>query len=230
MTALAVMAAHDAAEAALGLRDQALAVLDRGDPGAALTLAQEGLAVLAEAGLSGGPDEAAVLVALAEIEEALDRYADAAASVGAAIGLLGGDGGPGGRDGDLLLVWCQAQERQAGLERLAGAYAAAAARLTSVLDAASAAFGEASQAVVSAANALGVVGKYAGDFAAAQAAYARALAAAEAMGGARPCSASGMPAAASPREWASPPRLCSSPARISGSAPAMALAAARARA
>ena len=116
MTALAVMAAHDAAEAALGLRDQALAVLDRGDPGAALVLAQEGLAVLAGAGLDGGPDEAAVLVALAEIEEALDRYADAAASISAAIGLLGGDAGPGGTDGDLLLVWCQAQERQAGLE------------------------------------------------------------------------------------------------------------------
>jgi tetratricopeptide (TPR) repeat protein len=47
-----------------------------------------------------------------------------------------------------------------------------------VLATASAAFGEASRVVVSAANALGVVHKHAGDFAAAEAAYARALAAA----------------------------------------------------
>jgi tetratricopeptide (TPR) repeat protein len=189
---LAVMAAHGAAETALDLRDQALAALDGGDPGAALALARGALGVLAEAELGGGPDAAAVLVALAEIEEALDRYADAAASVCAAISLLGGDAGPGGADGDLLLVWCQAQERQAGLERLAGAYPAATARLTRVLDTASAAFGEASQAVVSAANTLGVVGKYAGEFDAAQAAYHRALAAAEAMGGAGPLTRAGL--------------------------------------
>ncbi len=41
-------------------------------------------------------------------------------------------------------------------------------------------------AVVSAANALGVVGKYAADFGAAEAAYRRAMAAAEALAGADP--------------------------------------------
>ncbi len=37
----AVTAAHRPAEAALGLRDEALAALDAGDPPAALTLAQD---------------------------------------------------------------------------------------------------------------------------------------------------------------------------------------------
>src|SRR5262245_32925329 len=90
-----------AAEAALGLRDQALAALDAGDPRAALALVGNALSALARAGLYGGPDEAAVLVARAEIEEALDRFGPARAATAAAIGLLGGDGGPGGADGDL---------------------------------------------------------------------------------------------------------------------------------
>jgi len=171
-------AEHPAAVAALGLRDQALAALDAGDPVPALALARDGLAVLAAAGLDGGPDQAAVLTAVAEIEEALGRLADATATIGAAIGLLGGDAGPGSADTDLLAVWCQAQERQAGLERLAGDFPAAAARLIRLLDAASEAFGEASSPLVSAANALGVVYKHAGDLDAAQAAYQRALAAA----------------------------------------------------
>ena len=178
----AVTADHPAAGVALGLRDQALAALDGADPAAALALARRALSVLAGAGLGGGPDEAAVLVAVAEIEEVLDRFGDATVTIGTAIGLLGGDAGPGDQDRDLLLVWCQAQERRAGLDRLAGDFAAAAARLSRVLDVASAAFGKASGAVVSAANALGVVHKYAGDFAAAQAAYARAVAAADGMG------------------------------------------------
>jgi tetratricopeptide (TPR) repeat protein len=171
--------AAGAAQAALGLRDRALAALDGADPRAALALADEGLAVLAGAGLRGGPDEAAVLVARAEIEEALGRFGAARATAAAAITLLGGDARPGGRDSDCVLLWCQAQEQQAGLERMAGDYGAAAARLSMVLEAASAAFGEASPAVVSAANALGVVHKYAADFGAAEAAYRRALAAAD---------------------------------------------------
>jgi tetratricopeptide (TPR) repeat protein len=180
----AVITAEGAAEAALSLRDQALAALDGGDPQAALALARDGLALLAVAGLSGGPDEAALLVTLAEIEESLCCFGDAAATIATAIALLGGDAGPGDEDDDLLLVWCQAQERQAGLERLAGDFAAAAARLIAVLEVTSAAFGEASPAVVSAANALGVVYKYAADFDAAEAAYQRAVAAADAMSGA----------------------------------------------
>ena len=165
-----------AAEKALGLRDQALAALDGGDPPAALPLAARGLATLEAAGLGGGPDAAALLVAVAEIEECLGRFGDAAVTIAAAITILG-DAIAGGGDGDILLLWCQAQERLAGLERLAGDFDTAAARLRAVLDRAASAFGEASMAVVSAANALGVVGKYASDFDAAEAAYRRAAAA-----------------------------------------------------
>ena len=174
------------AGAALTLRDQALAALDAGCPTEAIDLVTDAQAVLIWAGLGGGPDEAAVLVARAEIEEALDRFGAARATIGAAIALLGGDAGPGDADLDLLAVWCQAQERQAGLERLAGDFPAAAGRLTGVLDTASAAFGEESSAVTSAANALGVVYKYAGDFDAARAAYSRALAAAGGLADADP--------------------------------------------
>src|SRR5260370_40389323 len=47
-------------------------------------------------------------------------------------------------------------------------------------------------AVVSAANAVGVVGKYAADFGAAEAAYRRAMAAAEALAGADPLVRAGL--------------------------------------
>jgi tetratricopeptide (TPR) repeat protein len=183
---------HPAAIAALGLRDRALGALDAGDPAAALALAQQAVTALTAAGVCGGPDEAAVLIASAEIEEALGRFGAAAATVATAIGLLGGDTGPGGADSDRLRLWCQAQERQAGLERLAGDFAAAAARLKTVLDTASAAFGEATETVVSAANALGVVYKYAADFPAAEAAYQRAIAAADGMNAADPLTQAGL--------------------------------------
>jgi tetratricopeptide (TPR) repeat protein len=159
-----------AAGAALSLRDQALAELDGGDPVQGLSTALRGLALLEAAGLRGGADEAALLVALAEIEEALDRFGDARARIAAAIGILEDVTAEDGDD-DSLMLWCQAQERQAGLERLAGDFAAAAARLSSVLDRADARLGRASRAVVSAASALGVVYKYASDFDAAETAY-----------------------------------------------------------
>jgi len=181
-------ATPDAAGRALLLRDRALAALGRGDPGAALDHAGEALAVLGRAGLASGPDAAAVLVARAEIEESVDRFGAAAGTIAAAVAMLddavaedGGTGDSGAGDsGDCLLLWCQAQERSAGLDRLAGEFGAAAARLTMVLDRAAAAFGAASPPVARAANALGVVHKHAGDFDAAQAAYRRAMAAAEA--------------------------------------------------
>ena len=189
-------------DAALELRDQALAELDAGNPTDALVLARRGLAGLTAAGSGGGLDAVALLVALAEIEEALDRFGDAAATTAAAIALLGedigpghtlgGEPGPGHADGDSLMLWCQAQERMAGLERLSGAFTAAAARLTSVLDFAVAAFGETSRAVVSAANALGVVHKYAGDFGAAEAAYRRAMAAVEGLADPDPLTKAGL--------------------------------------
>src|SRR5580693_8422966 len=172
-----VSAIPGAADRALLARDEALAALDGGDPVAALAIAGEGLAVLAAAGLGSGTDAAAVLVARAEIEESLDRFGDAAATATAALALLE-DVVAAGDAEDRLLLWCQAQERLAGLERLAGEFGAAAARLSATADRAAAAFGEASAAVVSAANALGVVYKHAADFDAAEGAYRRAMAAA----------------------------------------------------
>lgn len=163
-----------AADEALALRDQALAVLDGGDPWAALAIAREGLTALEAGGLASGADAAALLVTVAEIEETVARFGDAAATIAAAIAILDGvvlqDG-----DDDSLMLWCQAQERLAGLERMAGEFDAAAARLCAVLDRASSALGEVSTAVVSAANALGVVYKYAADFDAAEGAYQRAM-------------------------------------------------------
>jgi tetratricopeptide (TPR) repeat protein len=167
-------AVPDAADEALALRDQALAVLDGGDPRAALAIAREGLAALDAAGLGSGADAAALLVGLAEIEESSGRFSDAAVTIAAATAILE-DVVPEGGDDDSLMLWCQAQERRAGLERQAGEFDAAAARLGAVLDRASPALGEASMAVVSAANALGVVYKYAADFDAAEAAYQRAM-------------------------------------------------------
>jgi tetratricopeptide (TPR) repeat protein len=163
---------------ALSLRDRALAALDGADLPAALGLAGQGLAALEAAGLRGGADEAAVLVALAEIQEAMGRLDDARGTIAAAITILG-DAGPQDGDEDSLMLWCQAQERLAGLERTAGDFTAATTRLGTVLDRASAALGEASLTVVSAANALGVACKYASDFDAAEAAYQRARAAAD---------------------------------------------------
>src|SRR5229473_1178453 len=185
----AVVVSDRAAGEALALRDQALAALDRGDPPAALAFAARGLVVLEAAGLGGGPDEAALLVAVAEIQEALGRFGDAGVTIATAIAILQDVAGD---YDDSLLLWCQAQERLAGLERLAGDFEAAAARLGVVLDRASAAFGEASMAVVSAANALGVVGKYAADFGAAEAAYRRAVTALDGVGGADPLVRAGL--------------------------------------
>jgi tetratricopeptide (TPR) repeat protein len=170
-----------AGQEALEKRDRALAALDEGDPQKASELAQAGLAVLAAAGQGGGLDEAALLIAIAEIEERLDRFAAAGESLGTAIRLLGTDDGPDRSvdDADVVLLWCQAQEQRAGLERLGGDFAGASSRLTRVLDIATEEFGEASMAVVAAANALGVVHKHAGELDAATAAYERAMAAAQ---------------------------------------------------
>jgi tetratricopeptide (TPR) repeat protein len=183
---------QELAGSALSLRDQALAALDGGEPRVALALAEEALAALKAVHLLGGPDEAAVLVARAEIEEALDRFAAARTTIARAIALLGGQAGAGAQDGDCLLLWCQAHECLAGLERLAGDYDGAVARLTMVLDVASEFFGESSPAVVSAANSLGVVYKFAADFGAAEVAYQRALAAAGGMACADPLTKAGL--------------------------------------
>jgi hypothetical protein len=59
-----------------------------------------------------GGDGAALLVALAEIEEALGRFADARVTIAVAIVTLA-DEAEHGDDDDNLILWCQAQERQA---------------------------------------------------------------------------------------------------------------------
>jgi hypothetical protein len=77
-----------AGQEALEWRDRALAALDGADPRKALELARRGLAVLGETGPGDGLDEAALLIAVAEIEERLDQFEAAGESVDAAIGLL----------------------------------------------------------------------------------------------------------------------------------------------
>jgi tetratricopeptide (TPR) repeat protein len=163
--------------AALALRDEALAELDQGDAEVALALAGAALAVLEAAGQGGGIDAAAVLVTLAEAEEATGRFADATATAVGAIAILDGVT-PQRWDDDVLLLWCQAQERLAGLERMAGAFGRAADRLAIVLERASSVLGETCRPVVSAANALALVHMRAGNFGAAEAAYRQATAAA----------------------------------------------------
>jgi tetratricopeptide (TPR) repeat protein len=160
----------------LALRDQALEAFDRGDMPAALALADAGTAAIEAAGPAGGLDAAALLIARAEIEEGLDRFGDAAASVTAAIAFLADGAAADGDDDDLLELWCQAQGRLAGLERMSGDLESAATRLRAVLDRAARELGETSRAVVTAANALGMVFKYTSDFDAAQACYERAMA------------------------------------------------------
>lgn len=185
------MTVSTAADEALSLRDQALATLDAGSPSWALELCTQALVAVEAHGLRGGLDEAAVLIARAEIEEALDRFDDARVTITAATSILTSSV-PDDADDDCVALWCQAQERTAGLERLAGDFGAAAARLSAVLDRASAALGEASLPVASAANALGVVHKYSSDFCAAEAAYRRASAAVAGMADPDPLLAAGL--------------------------------------
>ena len=168
---------HDTTTAdALRLRDRALTELDEGNPAAAFVLARRGLASLSAAGCGSGLDAASLLIALAEIEENLYRFADATATITAAIALLGDEWGALS-DADRLMLWYLAQERMAGLERRAGQALLAADRMAAVLDAVADGFGETSPAVVGAANALGLACKQAGKLREAQAAYGRAMAA-----------------------------------------------------
>jgi tetratricopeptide (TPR) repeat protein len=165
--------------AAVRLRDRALAELDEGKPAAALVLARRGLATLVAAGCGRGLEAASLLIAVGEIEADLNRFADATATIAAAIALLRAERGAasGYPEPDRLMLWCLAEEHMAGLERRAGRFNLAAERLAAVLDGVADALGETSPAVVSAANALGLAYKQAGDLGAAQAAYGRAMAA-----------------------------------------------------
>jgi hypothetical protein len=97
-------AACAAACEALGLRDQALGALDEGDPSRALGLTGQGLATLKAAGLHGGLDESAVLVAHAEIEEALGCFDDARVTIATALAILA-DASADDADHDSLVLW-----------------------------------------------------------------------------------------------------------------------------
>jgi tetratricopeptide (TPR) repeat protein len=168
----AMTVAGSAAAEAREWRDKALWALDTSDLAAAVAMARKGLAVLRGAAILGGQDEATVLIALAEIEECFGNFGGASDAASRAVRILD-QVRPAGAVGDLVM-WCQAQERLAGLERQDGQYETAALRLAAVLERASASLGEASHAVVTAASSLGVVHQCAGDLDAAAAAYQRA--------------------------------------------------------
>jgi tetratricopeptide (TPR) repeat protein len=157
---------------ALARRDQALAELDRGDAGRARAIASQALVLLATGGQGESSGAAALLVALAETDECLDRFDLARAAAGRAAAILAVFDS---EDLDAFWLWCQAEERLAGLDRVGGDLDGAAARLADLIDRAVRMLGPVSEAVVSAENALGVVHKYAGHFDDAAAAYGRAL-------------------------------------------------------
>lgn len=158
---------------ALAHRDQALAELDRGDAGRARAIASDALVLLETAGQGESLDAAALLVALAETDECLGHFDLARVAAGRAAAILAVAFDPEDHGGCWL--WCQAEERLAGLDRVGGDLDGAAARLLDLIDRAVRILGPVSEAVVSAENALGVVYKYAGHFDDAAAAYGRAL-------------------------------------------------------
>ena len=122
-------------------REQALATLDAGRPRTALTACRRGLATLEKAALDQTRAAVALLLAMAEIEECLGRIDDARTTATAAMAILD----VLGPDGDeRVVLWCQAQERLAALDRLSDDPGAACIRLGAVRDRAVASFGEAS--------------------------------------------------------------------------------------
>jgi tetratricopeptide (TPR) repeat protein len=175
---------EEAALSALADRDRALAFLDDGNATDAALAAERALGTLESAGLGHELDAVAVLVALAEINEVQGLFASARQAAEQAAALV--EPFMADADSDTVVLWSQAHERLANLERISGDFTAAEARLVSVLDRAAAVFGEGCLQVASAANALGILYKYAGRFDEADAAYRRAMAAVDGAGGADP--------------------------------------------
>jgi len=175
---------------ALARRDLALAELDRGDAEGARAIASDALVLVETAGLGKSLDAAALLVALAETEECLGHFDLARVAAGRAAAILAAAFDP--EDLDTFWLWCQAEERLAGLDRAGGDFNGAAARLVDLIGRAALILGPVSEAVVSAENALGVVYKYAGRFGDAEAAYGRALRALEESGRRDPLAEAGL--------------------------------------
>lgn len=201
---------ESAAGKALNYRDEALAALDAGDLPAALKLVTRGLAVVDSASARGGLSEVALLIARGDRgvrgsprergSHARHRHRDHRGRGQHPAGRPHGRSGEAGTDEratagtatSRLALWCQAHERLAGLEQVAGDFMTARARLATVLDRASATFGEASLPVVSAASSLGMVCQAAADFDAAAAAYWRAGAALAGLAGPDPLIEAGL--------------------------------------
>lgn len=175
---------------ALARRDQALAELDGGDAGRARAIASQALVLLETGGQGASSDAAALLVALAETDECLGRFDLARVAAGRAAAILAA--APDPADLGACWLWCQAEERLAGLDRVGGDLDGAAARLADLIDRAVRMLGPVSEAVVSAENALGVVHKYAGHFDDAAAAYGRALCALQESGRRDPLAEAGL--------------------------------------
>ena len=116
---------------ALAHRDQALAELDRGDAGRARAIASRAVVLLETAGQGESPDAAALLVALAETDECLGRFDLARAAAGRATAILAAFDP---EDLDAFWLWCQAEERLAGLDRVGGGLDGAAARAAGAED------------------------------------------------------------------------------------------------
>jgi hypothetical protein len=102
---------------ALARRDQALAELDRGDAEGARA-ASDALVLLETAGQGESPGAAALLVALAETEESLGHFDLARVAAGRAAAILAAAFDP--EDPGAFWLWCQAEERLAGLDRAGG--------------------------------------------------------------------------------------------------------------
>jgi hypothetical protein len=116
---------------ALAHRDQAQAELDRGDAGPARTIASWALVLLETAGQGESPDAAALLVALAETDECRGRFDLARVAAGRAAAILAAFDP---EDLDAFWLWCQAEERLAGLDRVGGDLDGAAARAAGAED------------------------------------------------------------------------------------------------
>ncbi len=153
----------------LAARDRALAQLDAGHADAGVAVATAALADLDGADLGEGLHAAALLVAIVEIERDRGKFKEALAAARRAVSIVGERPG---RGADSLQLWADAHRGLASLEQQNGDVAEAEARLVRMLR--TARRRRADRVVVTGANDLGVLYKYAGRIAEAAASYAEA--------------------------------------------------------